>query len=112
MTNVLEELRQMKNVLDDQIHLAETTVERERLGMLQAEVDADRERVKVLRALAYSTAVKNKPAIERLKLETAQLINESISIDNESVMLEQALKAKYQKLNELKRRIEDAKTLI
>jgi hypothetical protein len=107
-----DELEKQLESVKGKLHFSRTMVERQQVLELEKEVLAERERVKVLRALAYSTAVKNKPEIERLKLETAQLVNESIEIDNESVMLEQALKAKYQKLNELKRQIEDVKTFI
>jgi hypothetical protein len=36
-----------------------------------------------------------------------RLISESIEIDNESVMLEQALRAKHQELADLRQQIED-----
>ncbi len=107
-----DELEKQLESVKDKLHFSRTMVERQQVLELEKEVLADRERVKDLRTLAYSTALKNRPEIERLKLETAQLVNESIEIDNESVMLEQALKAKYQELTGLKRQIEDAKNLI
>jgi hypothetical protein len=107
-----DELEKQLESVKDKLHFSRTMVERQQVLELEKEVSVERERVKALRALAYSTAVKNKPDIERLKLETARLVNESIEIDNESVMLEQVLKAKYQELTGLKRQIEDAKNLI
>ncbi len=49
-----------------------------------------------LRSLAYETAVKNKSKIEKLKAETVRLINESISLDNEAVMVELTLRPSVQ----------------
>jgi hypothetical protein len=73
---------------------------------LENEIATDHKRVKNLRSLAYSTAMRNKPEIERLKLETARLISESIEIDNESFMLELSLRPKQQELTDLRRQIE------
>jgi hypothetical protein len=112
MTNELEELQQMKKDLDKHIHLAETVSERQKLANLQNEISLDRKRVAELRSLAYETSVKNKPEVERLKLQTALLITASIELDNESVMLEQALKAKYQELTELTQQIEANKNSV
>jgi hypothetical protein len=112
MTNELEELQQMKKDLNKHIHLAETVSEREKLADLQNEISLDRKRVAELRSLAYETSVKNKPEVERLKLQTALLITASIELDNESVMLEQALKAKYQELTELTQQIEANKNSV
>jgi hypothetical protein len=102
---------QLKNIRG-KLHFSRTMVEREAVLALEKQLADDRKRVAELRSLAFETAIKNKPDIERLKLETARLISESISIDNESVMLEQALKAKYQKLNDLKQQIEAAKNSV
>ncbi len=102
---------QLKNI-QGKLHFSRTMVEREGVLALEKQLADDRKRVAELRSLAFETAIKNKPDIERLKLETARLISESISIDNESVMLEQALRAKYQKLNDLKQQIEAAKNSV
>jgi uncharacterized protein (DUF342 family) len=106
MTNELEELQNMRKDLDGYIHLAATMAERQQVLVLENEINEDRKRVSELRSLAYEISFRNKPDIEKLKLETARLISESISIDNESVMLEQALKAKHQELADLRRQIE------
>ncbi len=71
MTNELEELQQMKNVLDDQIHLAETSAERQKLADLQNEIAEDRARVKELNARSYQVAIENKSKI-KFHLETAE----------------------------------------
>jgi hypothetical protein len=105
-TNELQTLRAEDKVLQEKLHLARTMQPRQQLLELEKEVNADRQRVKDLRALSYSVAVKNKGEIDRLKIETARLINESISIDNESVMLELSLRLKQQQLTELRREIE------
>jgi predicted nucleic acid-binding Zn-ribbon protein len=62
-----------------------------------------------LRSLAYETAVKNKSKIEKLKAETTRLINESISLDNEAVMVELTLRPRQQEINELRKQIETDK---
>jgi chromosome segregation ATPase len=96
---------QLKNI-QDKLHFSRTMVERQEVLALEKQITDDRKRVAELRSLAYETAVRNKPEIERLKLETARLISESISIDNESVMLEQALRARHQELTDLRQQIE------
>jgi hypothetical protein len=105
-TNELKTLQDEERVLREKLHLARTMQPRQQLLELEREVSADRKQVADLRSLAYNTAVRNKPDIERLKAETARLINESVSIDNESVMLELSLRPKQQQLTELRREIE------
>jgi chromosome segregation ATPase len=105
-TNELQTLQAEEEVLQEKLHLARTMQPRQQLLELEKEVSADRKQVADLRSLAYNTAVRNKPEIERLKTETAWLINESVSIDNESVMLELSLRLKQQQLTELRREIE------
>jgi predicted nucleic acid-binding Zn-ribbon protein len=105
-TDNTHELEQQLEAVKDKLHFSRTMAERQQVLALENEIGEDRNRVAQLRSLAYDTAVKNKPEIEKLKLETTRLISESISIDNESVMLEQALKAKHQELADLRRQIE------
>jgi hypothetical protein len=107
----LQTLQSEDRILQEKLHLARTMQPRQRLLNLEKEITADRNRVAELRSLAYDTAVRNKPEIERLKLETARLINESISIDNESVILELSLRPKQQELTELRQQIEADKNL-
>jgi type IV secretory pathway VirD2 relaxase len=102
----LQTLQSEDRILQEKLHLARTMQPRQRLLNLEKEITADRKRVAELRSLAYDTGVRNKPGIERLKLETARLINESISIDNESVILELSLRPKQQELTELRQQIE------
>jgi predicted nucleic acid-binding Zn-ribbon protein len=105
-TSELETLQAEQEDLNGRLHLARTMKPRQELLTLENEVNADRQRVKDLRALAYDTCVKNKSEIDRLKLETARLINESISIDNEAVMVELTLRPRQQEINELRKQIE------
>ncbi len=65
-----------------------------------------------LRFLAYETAVKNKSKIEKLKAETARLINEPISLDNEAVMVELTLRPRQKEINQLRQQIEADKNLV
>jgi hypothetical protein len=107
----LQTLQSEDRVLQEKLHLARTMQPRQRLLNLEKEITGDRKRVAELRSLAYDTAVKNKPEIERLKLETARLINESVSIDNESVILELSLRPRQQEMTELRQQIEADKIL-
>jgi hypothetical protein len=107
----LQTLQSEDRVLQEKLHLARTMQPRQRLLNLEKEITGDRQRVKELRALAYATSLKNKPEIERLKLETARLINESVSIDNESVILELSLRPRQQEMTELRKQIEADKSL-
>ncbi len=108
-TGNTHELEQQLEATREKLHFSRTMKERQEVLALEKRITDDRKRVAELRSLAYATSFRNKPEVERLKLETARLISESIEIDNEAVMLEQAVKARYQELTELKRQIEDAK---
>jgi myo-inositol catabolism protein IolC len=105
-TDELETLQAEQADLNGRLHLARTMKPRQQLLDLENEVNADRQRIKQLRQLAYDTATRNKAEIDRLKLETARLINESISIDNEAVMVELTLRPRQQEINELRQQIE------
>jgi phosphatidate phosphatase PAH1 len=96
----------------EKLHFSRTLAERQKLFQLEAEISRDRKRVAELRSLAYETSCRNKPDIERLKLETARLINQSIEIDNESVILELSLRPKQQELTDLRRQIEAGKNSV
>jgi predicted nucleic acid-binding Zn-ribbon protein len=111
-TNELQVLEAEAEDLNERLHLARTMVPRQELLTLENEVNADRKRVKELRQLAYDTSVKNRSEIDRLKLETARLINESISLDNEAVMVELTLRPKQQEINELRKQIEADKNSV
>jgi predicted nucleic acid-binding Zn-ribbon protein len=111
-TDELQALETEQQDLNGRLHLARSMKPRQELLNLENQVNADRQRVKDLRALAYDTAVKNKSEIDRLKLETARLINESISIDNEAVMIELTLRPKQQEINELRKQIEADKNSV
>jgi phage-related minor tail protein len=106
------ELEQQLEAVKGKLHFSRTMRERQQISELEQQIAADRKRVAELRSLAYETSVKSQPEIERLKLQTARLITASIELDNESVMLEQALKAKYQELTELRKQIEADKNLV
>jgi hypothetical protein len=104
--NELETLQAEEQDLKARLHLARTMKPRQQLLDLENDVNSDRQRVKELRQLAYDTSVKNRSEIDRLKLETARLINESISLDNEAVMVELTLRPRQQEINELRQQIE------
>jgi RNase adaptor protein for sRNA GlmZ degradation len=115
MTNWADELETLQAEqadLNGRFHLARTMKPRQQLLDLENAVNVDRQRVKELRQLAYDTSTKNKSEIDRLKLETARLINESISIDNEAVMVELTLRPRQQEINELRKQIEADKNLV
>jgi uncharacterized protein YpiB (UPF0302 family) len=101
-----QDLEQQQREISEKLHFSRMMEQRQRLADLENQVAEDYKRVKSLRSLAYDTAIRNKAEIEKLKLETARLINESVSIDNESVMLELSLRPKQQQLTELRREIE------
>jgi predicted nucleic acid-binding Zn-ribbon protein len=109
-TDELETLQAEQADLNGRLHLARTMKPRQELLNLENEVQATREKVKELRALAYSTAVKHKGEIDRLKIEAAQLSNASISLENEAVMLELTLRPRQQEINELRKQIEADKS--
>jgi predicted nucleic acid-binding Zn-ribbon protein len=108
----LETLQAEQEDLNGRLHLARTMKPRQELLTLENEVNADRQRVKELRALAYDTAVKNKGEIDRLRIEAARLSNESISLENEAVMVELTLRPRQQEINELRQQIEADKVSV
>jgi predicted nucleic acid-binding Zn-ribbon protein len=110
-TNELETLQAEQAELNERLSLARTMKPRQELSNLENEVQTTREKVKELRALAYSVAVKNKGEIDRLKIEAARLSNESISLENEAVMVELTLRPRQQEINELRKQIEADKSL-
>jgi predicted nucleic acid-binding Zn-ribbon protein len=110
-TDELETLQAEQADLNGRLHLARSMQPRQELLNLESDVHATREKVKELRALAYSVAVKNKGEIDRLKIEAARLSNESISLENEAVMLELTLRPRQQEINELRKQIEADKSL-
>jgi hypothetical protein len=107
-----DDLEHQLSEIKEKLHFSRTMKEREKLASLEAKLNSDSKRVKELRTLAYDTAMRNKEEISRLKLETARLINESVSIDNESMMLGFSLRAKQQEIADLKRQIEADKNVI
>jgi predicted nucleic acid-binding Zn-ribbon protein len=115
MANWIEELQALEAEqaeLNGRLSLARTMKPRQELLTLENEMTADRQKVKELRALAYSVAVKNKGEIDRLKIEAARLSNESISLENEAVMLELTLRPRQQEINELRKQIEADKVSV
>ncbi len=109
-SNELETLQAEQADLNGRLHLARTMQPRQELLNLENQVNADRQKVKELRALAYTVACKNKGEIDRLKIEAARLSNASISLENEAVMLELTLRPKQQEINELRKQIEADKS--
>jgi uncharacterized protein YlxW (UPF0749 family) len=112
MTEDLNELRQMKNVLDDQIHLAETSAERQKLADLQNEIAEDRTRVKELNAKAYQIAIANQSKIKFHLEEAEKLRLESLDISVDAWALENGLRTKQQEIYKLEKAIKDAKNSV
>ncbi len=109
MMNELEELQQMKNVLDDQIHLAETSAERQKLADLQNEIAEDRTRVKELNARSYQVAIANQSKI-KFHLESAEKLRlESLDISVDAWTLENNLRSKTVAMYQLEKAIKEAK---
>jgi predicted nucleic acid-binding Zn-ribbon protein len=111
-TDNTDELEQQLEAVKGKLHFSRTMAQRQQLSELEKRIADDRKRVAKLRSLAYETAVSNKGEIERLKLETARLISESVSLDNESVMLELTLRPMQREITELKQQIEADKDLV
>jgi predicted nucleic acid-binding Zn-ribbon protein len=110
-SNELQALEAEQADLNGRLHLARTMQPRQELLNLENQVNADRQKVKELRALAYDTAIKHKGEIDRLKIEAARLSNSSIALENEAVMLELTLRPRQQEINELRKQIEADKSL-
>jgi hypothetical protein len=106
MTEDLNELKQMKKVLDDQIHLAATMTERQKLLALQDEVAKDRQRAKELEAKAYEVAIANKPKIQHHLDEAERLRLESFDINADAWELQHRLKTKQIEVFRLQKVVE------
>jgi hypothetical protein len=109
MTNELEELKQMKNVLDDQIYLAETASERQKLADLQKEIAEDRALVKNLNARSYQVALENQSKI-KFHLESAEKLRlESLDLSVDAWTLENNLRSKTVEMFQLEKAIKQVK---
>ncbi len=106
MTEDLNELRQMKKVLDDRIHLAATMTERQKLLSLQNEVANDRQKAKELEARAYEVAIANKPKIKHHLDEAERLRLESFDINADAWEIQHRLKAKQIEVFRLQKVVE------
>jgi seryl-tRNA synthetase len=102
----LDELQQKKRELDEQIHLASTMTERQKLLNLQAEVAKDRQRVKELEAKAYEVAIANKPKIKHHLDEAERLRLESFDISADVWELQSRLKTKQTEMYQLQKIVE------
>ncbi len=109
-TDELQTLEAEQADLNGRLHLARTMKPRQELLTLENEMTAERQKVKELRALAYTVAVKNKGEIDRLKIEAARLSNEAIALENQAVMVELTLRPRQQEINELRKQIEADKS--
>jgi hypothetical protein len=109
MTEDLNELQQMRNVLDEQIHLAETVSERQKLADLQNEIAEDRARVKELNARSYQVAIANQSRIKSLLEEAEKLRLESVDLSVESWTLENNLRSKTVEMYQLEQAIKQVK---
>ncbi len=112
MTEDLNELQQMRNVLDEQIHLAETVSERQKLADLQNEISEDRTRVKELNARAYQIAIANQSKIKFHLEEAEKLRLESLDISVDAWTLENNLRSKTVAMYQLEKAIKDAKNSV
>jgi len=102
----LDELQQKRRELDEQIHLAATMTERQKLLNLQDEVAKDRQRVKELEAKAYEVGIANKPKIKHHLDEAERLRLESFEISADSWELQSRLKTKQTEMYQLQKIVE------
>jgi hypothetical protein len=109
MTEDLNELQQMRNVLDEQIHLAETVSERQKLANLQNEIAEDRARVKELNARSYQVAIANQSRIKSLLEEAEKLRLESLDLSVDAWTLENNLRSKTVEMYQLEKAIKQVK---
>ncbi len=102
----LDELQQKRRELDDQIHLAATMSERQKLLNLLDEVAKDRQKAKELEARAYEVAIANKPKIKHHLDEAERLRLESFDINADAWGLQNRLKTKQTEVFRLQKVIE------
>jgi seryl-tRNA synthetase len=102
----LDDLQEKRRELDEQIHLAATMTERQKLLNLQDEVAADRVKVKELEARAYEVAIANKPKIKNHLDEAERLRLESFEISADVWELQSRLKAKQTEMYQLQKVVE------
>jgi hypothetical protein len=102
----LDELQQKRRELDEQIHLAATMTERQKLLNLQDEVAKDRQKAKELEARAYEVAIANKPKIKHHLDEAERLRLESFDINADAWELQNRLKTKQTEVFRLQKIVE------
>jgi hypothetical protein len=108
----LDELQQKRRELDEQIHLAATMTERQKLLNLQDEVAKDRQKVKELEATAYAVAIANKGKIKNHLDEVERLRLESFDINADAWELQNRLRAKQVEMIQLEKAIKDSKDFV
>jgi seryl-tRNA synthetase len=102
----LDELQEKRRELDEQIHLAATMTERQKLSNLQDEVAKDRQKVKELEARAYEVAIRNKPLIKNHLDEAERLRLESFDISADAWEVQTRLKTKQTEVFRLQKVVE------
>jgi hypothetical protein len=102
----LDDLQQKRRELDEQIHLAATMSERQKLLNLQDEVAKDRRKVKELEVRAYEVAIANKPKIKHHLDEAERLRLESFDINADAWELQTRLRAKQTEMYQLQKVVE------
>jgi predicted outer membrane protein len=102
----LDDLQQKKRELDEQIHLAATMTERQKLLNLQDEVAKDRQKVKELETSAWQVAIENKPKIKHHLDEAERLRLESFDISADAWELQNRLKSKQTEVFRLQKIVE------
>jgi chromosome segregation ATPase len=108
----LEDLQQKRRELDEEIHLAATMTERQKLLSLQDEMAKDTQKAKELEAKAYEVAIANKPKIKQHLDEAERLRLESFDINADAWQLQNRLRAKQREIIQLEKAIKDSKDFV
>jgi hypothetical protein len=111
MEDNLEELKQKKIELEEQIFLVSTMTERQKLADLEDEVKLGRVRVKELEAKAYDVSIANQSEINAHLAEVERLRLESFDIEADAFDLQNRLQGRQVELIKLRETIEKAKSL-
>jgi TolA-binding protein len=112
MNDNLEELKQQKSELEEQIFLVETQTERQKLEDLENEVKLGRARVKELETEAYEISIANQAEIKTHLAEVERLKLESFDITADAWELQNRLQGKQIELIKLRETIEKSKIFV
>jgi hypothetical protein len=106
--NTVADLEKQQTELVEQIAVAKTIKQRQRVAEIEKEISADNERLKQLRVDSAETDARNQPIIADFEAKIKTLKSESWETFMDGFELERAMQAKHREATELRNVIKEA----